>query len=308
MREGFQIGPLLIRYYALIIMAGVLVAAWLATVEAKRREKDTEMIWDMLPWLVIGGIIGARLWHIFTPDAESVKAGVTTAWYLSHPLDALAIWKGGLGIPGGVIGGCVALLIYAKQKKESFLEWADIIVPGLAVAQAIGRWGNFVNQEVYGLPSELPWAIYIDPAHRIAEFANVERYHPLFLYESLLNLLAAGILLIVGRKYKEKLLKGDLFLTYLILYPVIRFSLEFLRLVISPVAGININQTIMAVIAVISAIILIYRHTRKPQAVTEEILLSDISDSESEVNLEDSLSEETQENSLPESSNDILKE
>ena len=275
MREGFQIGPLTIRYYALIIMAGVLLAAWLATVEAKRKEKDPEYIWDMLPWLVIGGIIGARLWHIFTPDAESVKAGITTAWYLKHPLDALAIWKGGLGIPGAVIGGCVALLIYAKQKKQSFLEWADIVVPGLAVAQAVGRWGNFINQEVYGLPSDLPWAIYIDPAHRIKELASVERYHPLFLYESLLNLLAAGILLIIGRKYKEKLLNGDLFLIYLILYPVIRFGLEFLRLVISPVAGININQTTMAVIAVVAAAILIFRHAQKPKTQPEEILLSE---------------------------------
>jgi phosphatidylglycerol:prolipoprotein diacylglycerol transferase len=274
MREGFQIGPLIIRYYALIIMAGVFVAAWLSTVEAKRRGKDTEKIWDMLPWIVIGGIIGARIWHILTPDAESVKAGITTGWYLAHPLDAIAIWKGGLGIPGGVIGGALALLIYTRRSKEDFLEWADIIVPGLAVAQAIGRWGNFVNQELYGLPSELPWAIYIDPEHRISEFASVERYHPLFLYESLLNLLAAGILLIVGRKYKEKLLKGDLFIIYLILYPVIRFSLEFLRLVISPVGGININQTVMAVVAVTSAVILIVRHKRNSQLISDEIMLS----------------------------------
>ena len=205
MREGIQIGPIIIRYYALIIMAGVIVAAWLSTGEAKRREKDGEMIWDMLPWIVIGGILGARIWHILTPPASMVEMGLTTNYYFTHPLEMLAIWKGGLGIPGAVIGGALALWIYTRKHNDSFLEWADIVAPGLALAQAIGRWGNFVNQEVYGSPSDLPWAIKIDPLHRLPGFETVETYHPLFLYESLLNILVAGILLLVGRKYKNKL-------------------------------------------------------------------------------------------------------
>ena len=261
MREGIQIGPIIIRYYALIIMAGVIVAAWLSTVEAKRREKDGEMIWDMLPWIVIGGILGARIWHILTPPASMVEMGLTTNYYFTHPLEMLAIWKGGLGIPGAVIGGALALWIYTRKHNDSFLEWADIVAPGLALAQAIGRWGNFVNQEVYGSPSDLPWAIKIDPLHRLPGFETVETYHPLFLYESLLNILVAGILLLVGRKYKNKLFKGDIFFLYLVLYPVIRFGLEFLRLDPSPVAGLNINQTFMAVVAIAASVLLILRHT-----------------------------------------------
>ncbi len=275
MSEGIKIGPLIIRYYALIIMAGVVAAAWLSTVEAKRRGYKSDFVWDVLPWVVIGGIIGARLWHIFTPPASMVEQGITTKYYLTHPLDAIAIWKGGVGIPGAIIGGALALLIYNKKTKTSFLEWADIIMPGLALAQAIGRWGNYVNQEVYGAPTDLPWAITIDQAHRLPAFRDYSTYHPLFLYESLLNLLTMAILLIVGRKLKDKLKRGDIFLMYLVCYPTIRFFLEFLRLDPSPVAGININQTVMGIVAVVALTLLIVRHVVKPKTQpVEEILLS----------------------------------
>ncbi len=281
MPQGFQIGPLTIRYYALIILAGALLGAWLASVEAKRRGKDGNLVWDILPWLLVGGIIGARLWHVFTPSASNVAMGLTTKYYLTHPLQILMIWNGGLGIPGAVIGGALALWIYCRATKQKFLEWADIIAPGLLIGQAIGRWGNFINQELYGSPSNLPWAITIDPRYRLPGFETVAKYHPLFLYESVLNLLAAGILLYVGRKYKTKLYRGDIFLLYLVLYPVIRFALEYLRLDPSPVAGININQTVMGIVAVLSITILIIRHTiRRPKDVqeleTEGIDISDM--------------------------------
>ena len=270
MPQGFQIGPLTIRYYALIILAGALLGAWLASVEAKRRGKDGNLVWDILPWLLVGGIIGARLWHVFTPSASNVAMGLTTKYYLTHPLQILMIWNGGLGIPGAVIGGALALWIYCRATKQKFLEWADIIAPGLLIGQAIGRWGNFINQELYGSPSNLPWAITIDPRYRLPGFETVAKYHPLFLYESVLNLLAAGILLYVGRKYKNKLYRGDIFLLYLVLYPVIRFALEYLRLDPSPVAGININQTVMGIVVVFSITILIIRHTiRRPKDVQE---------------------------------------
>ena len=281
MPQGFQIGPLTIRYYALIILAGALLGAWLASVEAKRRGKDGNLVWDILPWLLVDGIIGARLWHVFTPSASNVAMGLTTKYYLTHPLQILMIWNGGLGIPGAVIGGALALWIYCRATKQKFLEWADIIAPGLLIGQAIGRWGNFINQELYGSPSNLPWAITIDPRYRLPGFETVAKYHPLFLYESVLNLLAAGILLYVGRKYKNKLYRGDIFLLYLVLYPVIRFALEYLRLDPSPVAGININQTVMGIVAVFSITILIIRHTiRRPKDVqeleTEGIDISDM--------------------------------
>ncbi|HWQ47241.1 MAG TPA: prolipoprotein diacylglyceryl transferase [Longilinea sp.] len=259
-RTGFSIGPLEVHWYGVILMFGALMAAILAAREAKRRGIDPEMVWDMLPWALIGGIIGARLWHIFTPSASNVAAGLTTAYYLSHPLAILEVWNGGLGIPGAIAGGALAVWIYNRNKPISFAEWTDIVAPGLALAQAIGRWGNFVNQELYGAPSTLPWAIYIDEAHRLPAFSDVATYHPLFLYESIWNLLNLGLLLWLNRRFGEKLRHGDLFMVYMGFYAIGRFSLEFLRLDTSQIVGINANQALMIVLLVVSTVVLLWRH------------------------------------------------
>lgn len=269
-REGIVIGgKLVLHFYGLIIVFGAIMAAFLAASEVKRRKISTDYVWDMLPWALIGGIIGARIWHILTP---SELMGVTAAYYFTHPLDALAIWKGGLGIPGAVIGGALAVYIYTKKKGLNFLQWTDMLAPGLLLAQAIGRWGNFINQEIYGLPTNLPWAIFIDPTRRLKEYLDVAYYHPLFLYESLWNLINMGLLLWIGRRFASKLMNGDIFLIYCIMYPVTRFTLEFLRLDSSQVAGININQTIMGIVAVVATVILILRHTlhKKQASVLEK--------------------------------------
>jgi phosphatidylglycerol:prolipoprotein diacylglycerol transferase len=260
---GIEVGPLFIRFYGIIIMIGVVAAAWLAEREARRRGLNGELVWDALVWVLIAGIIGARIWHILTPP-ESMKAvGITTEFYLTHPLDAIAIWQGGLGIPGAIIGGLIALYFFARRNKLNFLVWIDIAAPALALAQAIGRWGNFVNQELYGRPTDLPWGIYIDPQYRLPGFQDQAYYHPLFLYESLWNLANLGLLLWLGRRYQDRLKPGDLFLVYLIIYPLGRFLLEFLRLDPSRVAGINANQILMLVVAVLSVGTLIWRHRQQ---------------------------------------------
>ena len=138
--------------------------------------------------------------------------------------------------------------------------WLDLAAPGLALAQAIGRWGNFFNQELYGAPTNLPWKLSIDPAHRLAGFENVAYYHPLFLYECLWNLANMAILLWVSRRFSDRLKTGDIFLGYLIIYPLGRFLLDFLRLDASRLAGINANQTLSAIVAVVATGILIWRH------------------------------------------------
>ena len=262
MISQITIGPLTIHFYGIIIMLGVLAAAWVASREAHRRGEDSEVIWDALVWVVIGGVLGARIWHILTPPESMVVQGLTTMYYLTHPLDALAIWRGGLGIPGAVIGGVLTLYWYSRRHGLHFALWADIMAPGLALGQAIGRWGNFFNQELYGAPSNLPWALYIEPQYRLAGYETVERYHPLFLYESLYNLANMVLLLWIARRFKESLKPGDVFLTYLIIYPVGRFFLEFLRLDASKVIGLNINQTFMLVVALVSGISLFVRHRK----------------------------------------------
>lgn len=255
------IGTIPIYFYALIIVSGIILAAWLASWEARRRDLNPEIIWDVLVWVLVAGIIGARLWHVFTPPPSMQAQGITTWFYLTHPLDLINIRNGGLGIPGAVIGGVVALYWYAHKKKISFAVLADVASPALALGQAIGRWGNFFNQELYGAPTDLPWGITID---RETGYPPGTRFHPLFLYESIYSLLNMLFLLWLSRRYKERLLPGDVFIVYLIIYPLGRFLLDFIRPDNAQVSGININQAIMLVVALVSAAWLAYRHRRRP--------------------------------------------
>ncbi len=251
-----------IYYYGIILMTGAMVGGLLAQKEAIRRGHNSEIIWDLLIWLIISGIGGARLWHVFTPSPSLIAQGIDTYYYLTHPLDLLNLRRGGLGIPGAVIGGAIALLFFARKYKLYFVEWVDIIAPGLALGQAVGRWGNYFNQELYGAPTNLPWKIFIEPAHRLPGFADKEYFHPLFLYESLWNLANMALLIWLTRRFADKLKTGDIFLVYLIVYPVGRFLLDFLRLDASQLGGVNANQTFMAVVAVLASLLLIWRHWR----------------------------------------------
>jgi phosphatidylglycerol:prolipoprotein diacylglycerol transferase len=270
MPDGFYIGPLKIYFYGIIIMLGAVAAAFLAEREARRKGLNSELVWDALVWVLIGGIIGARIWHILTPPPSMQAVGITTGYYLTHPLDMLAIRRGGLGIPGGVIGGALALLWFSRRHKLNFLTWADIAAPAVALGQAIGRWGNFTNQELYGAPTDLPWKIFIKPDNRLPEFADQAYYHPLFLYESLWNFANMLFLLWLGRRYEDRLRPGDLFLTYLVTYPIGRFLFEFLRLDAAQVGGLNANQAVMAIVAVASAALLYFRHRQKPAGAAQE--------------------------------------
>jgi phosphatidylglycerol---prolipoprotein diacylglyceryl transferase len=255
-----NIGPIPIHLYAIAIMTGVVLAALLAQKEATRRGQDGALVWDMLVWVLIAGIIGARIWHILTPTPSAIAQGLTTEYYLTHPLEAIAIWNGGLGIFGAVAGGAIALFFFTRRHHLSMLMWLDILAPSVALGQAIGRWGNFFNQELYGGPTNLPWAIYIDPQHRLVGFENIAYYHPLFLYEMLWNLASVVFLLWLARRFANRLKTGDIFFVYLITYPMIRFLLEFLRLDSSELAGINANQVLALVILIIAGSILFLRH------------------------------------------------
>jgi phosphatidylglycerol:prolipoprotein diacylglycerol transferase len=267
---GIHIGNLLyLRYYGIILVAGAFLGGYVASLEARRRGHNPDHVWDAILWALLLGILGARLWHIFTPPPSSLAVGNTTLWYLTHPLvitdrgieGALAVWQGGLGIPGAVAGGMLGLYLYTRRAKLRFPEWADIATPGLALGQAVGRWGNLVNQELYGRPTTLPWAINIDPAYRVAGYTDPAlRFHPTFLYESIGNLLICLFLLYLARRFAGRLRDGDLFLVYLILYPVLRFLLEFIRLDSSQLFDFNANQTLMAVVALIAGYVLYQRH------------------------------------------------
>jgi phosphatidylglycerol:prolipoprotein diacylglycerol transferase len=267
---GIHFGNVLyLRYYGIILIAGAFLGGYVASLEARRRGHNPDHVWDAILWTLIFGIVGARLWHIFTPPPSLVAIGHDTMWYLTNPITfasgraegALVIWEGGLGIPGAVAGGLLGLYIYTRRNKLKFTEWADIAAPALALGQAIGRWGNFVNQELYGAPTTLPWAISIDAPYRVAGYTDPAlKFHPLFLYESIGNLLICLALLYLARRYAGRLKMGDLFLVYLVLYPILRFALEFIRLDSSELFNLNANQTLMAIVAVVTGYVIYARH------------------------------------------------
>jgi phosphatidylglycerol---prolipoprotein diacylglyceryl transferase len=258
--EGLSFGPLLIRWNGLVLALGIAAGALLAAREAKLRDYDPQIIYDLFLPLTIWGLICARLWHILTPPLSSVQLGLTTHYYLSHPLDVIAVWVGGVGIPGAWIGGSIALLFFAHKNEISYWELADILTPGLALAHAIGRLGNFFNQELYGLPTNLPWKLFIEPAYRLVGFESVNYYHPLFAYESILSFVYVIFLLWLSRRFYGIMRTGDLFLVYIGISSLTRYLLEFLRLDVALVYGVNVNQLFFAIVFVSAGISLYLRH------------------------------------------------
>jgi len=260
---GIHLGPLYIHYYGLLLVAGAFCGGYLASLEARRRGLNPDIVWDAMIYALVAGIIGARLWHIFTPPPSMVAQGITTQYYLTHPLEAINTTKGGLGIPGAVAGGLLGLYIFCRIGKLNFVQWIDIVAPALALGQAVGRWGNFVNQELYGAPTTLPWGLTIDAAHRVPGFTDPAlKFHPAFLYESIGNLLICLALLYLGRRWAERLRTGDLFLIYLFLYPLLRIGLEFIRLDSAQTFGLNTNQTLMLGLMLAAGAALVSRHRR----------------------------------------------
>jgi phosphatidylglycerol:prolipoprotein diacylglycerol transferase len=260
---GINIGPLTFHFYGLIIMLGVVaggfVARWLLQ---QMDEDDPDVIWDALIWVLILGVIGARLYHVFTPSKSLLEAGIDTRYYLTHPIDLIAAWRGGMGMPGAIIGGALGLWIFARRNNFNVLKLLDAVAPATALGQAIGRWGNFVNQELYGPPTDLPWGIFIRPENRLSGYESFTHFHPLFLYESIWNLANLVFLVWLWRRFGDKFKPGDLFLTYLITYPIGRFMLEFIRIDFVPLFGINFNQMLSLLVALASAGLIYWRHRR----------------------------------------------
>ncbi len=267
-RRGLEIGPFdlfgvtinpMFHWYGLIIVAGIMAAAGVADWMAKRDDKDSDHVWNGLIWVVFLAIVFARLWHVLFPSVSSAR---TAHWYLTHPLDLhegpLIIWSGGLSIFGAVIGGVLGVLIYTYRQKLDVLSWIDIAAVVVPLGQAIGRWGNYVNEELYGKPTDLPWGIRIDnPPTKYIEHTH---FHPLFLYESLWCLLTFGVLLFVWLRYRDRLKHGDFLLFYLIAYSFARFFLEFLRIEVTEAGGINVSQAYCVVAGGLSLVLLAYRH------------------------------------------------
>lgn len=221
-----KIGPVEIHWYGVIIASAVLLAGIVGTAEARRRGENPDIGWSMLLPVLVLAVIGARLYHVIH------------MWdFYSQNLDLIPqIWRGGLGIPGAVVGGVLAIWLYTRYAHLNTLRWFDIFASGMLLGQAIGRLGNFVNQELYGPPTSLPWGIPIDAAHRVGPWTDLAaypvdttRFHPLFGYEGLLNLLGLVLILWIARRFAHRLYDGDVLMMYLVWYSGVRIYLETFR-------------------------------------------------------------------------------
>lgn len=218
----FEVGPIVLRWYGLLIAIAVLLGVTLSQYLAKYRSLDPELLGDLAIWLVIAAIPCARLYYVLFQWQQ----------YAQRPEDIIAIWKGGIAIHGAIIGGTIATIIFARLKRVSFWQLLDLVAPSLILGQAIGRWGNFFNSEAFGKPTDLPWKLFIASPYRPVDLINYDYFHPTFLYESLWNISIFILLLWLffwGLKRTNRLKTGTLAAVYLIGYSLGRVWIEWLR-------------------------------------------------------------------------------
>lgn len=242
--------------------------AWLD--DAPWRQWNPEHVWNGLLWCLVLAIVGARLYHVFTPSPSMAEVGINSpADYFRNPMQLINLRRGGLGIYGGIAGGALGLLLYSNRHRMSAMKWADVAVIGVALGQFIGRWGNFFNQELYGRPTTVPWAVWIEPQYRLTGYTEFSRFHPAFLYESIWNLLAFLVLFMLWRRYRRRLLDGDIMASYLILYAVGRVLMETVRLDSRPFnfGSLTLHVPIATVVSVVVALAMaawiVWRHRER---------------------------------------------
>jgi phosphatidylglycerol:prolipoprotein diacylglycerol transferase len=234
---AFQLGPIAVHWYGIIIAAAVLAGGAIGTLEARRRGEDPERGWGMLMLVIVTSVIAARAYHVIHE----------WSYYSQHPDLIPQVWLGGIGIPGAIAGGAFGIWLYTRRAHLNTARWLDIFAPALLLGQAIGRLGNYVNQELYGPPLQqcgtghflpcLGFGIPIDAAHRVdtpwtslAQFpVDTTRFVPMFAYEAILNLIGMVVLLYVARRFARRLYDGDVALMYIVWYGAVRSLLEGYR-------------------------------------------------------------------------------
>jgi phosphatidylglycerol---prolipoprotein diacylglyceryl transferase len=250
-----EVGPLTLSYYGLFIALGIMVATWLTGRELKRRGYDPTLALEALLFVVPFGVVGARTYYVVAnldTYAEPFRAG-------------LEIWIGGLDIYGAIAGGLVGLVIFAWLRGISPLALADAAAPGVVLGQAVGRWGDYFNQELFGEPSGLPWAIRISPENRPPELADAQTFHPAFLYESLWNALVCLLLLWVARRFGG-LRDGTIFVLYVILFTAGHLAVDAIRLEAAALPIVELvrgNLLLLGgVLVLVTTSLLVLRHYR----------------------------------------------
>jgi phosphatidylglycerol:prolipoprotein diacylglycerol transferase len=258
---AFQLGPISLPWYGIGYAVGLFLAAWVIMREARRRGLDPDLVPSGMIVVAVAALIGGRAYHVIDQ------------WQL-YKDDLLKIVQppySGLGAYGGLVTGIIALFLYTRWKRLEFWTWTDIAAPGVFVMQAVARWGNFFNQELYGPPTNLPWGIAIDCAHRVTEYACPpgsdpsatlgQHFQPMFLYESLSGAIGAVTLLWLARRFGRRLRPGDLAMVFIIWYSLVRFALEFMRAGYNwTFFGIPTAQVVSMAFVAFAALVLSYRH------------------------------------------------
>lgn len=258
----FQPSPILfswkglnIHWYGLFIVLGIILGTTVATKLGRYYRVSKELILDLAFWLILSSIVGARLYYIF----------LKFSYYSADPIEILKIWKGGLAIHGAIIGGLIVLILFARfasglsgNAKKNFWLLASLVAPAAVLGQAIGRWGNYFNQELFGKPTNLPWGIPIQLSNRPVEFINQKFFHPAFLYESLGDLVIflalIGLHVWIIKKHKRNY--EIVAVGYLVLYSILRFGMEFIRIDKTPIIwGLRLPQ-VASIIIIILALLL----------------------------------------------------
>jgi prolipoprotein diacylglyceryl transferase len=261
-----DVGPLSIHFYGLTLLVAIAAAVAISGIRWTRRGGDWDLIFRCAVWGVAAGIVGARLYHVITSWDE-----LPDEWW-----GPFAIWKGGLGVWGGIGLGVIVGAIVAKRSGANVAQLADCAAPALLVAQGIGRFGNWWNQELYGGPTDLPWGLEISPENRQIEYIESETFHPTFLYEALWSFSAAAILLLVERMFRLR--PGNLFALYVLLYSIGRLWIETLRVDPShEIGGVRLNVYVAGIAALIALAVFVWRQRtwkrghapppRKPEAM-----------------------------------------
>ena len=238
--SSFSLGPLTIHAYALWILLGIFVALWLTTRRWVERGGDPEKVADVAFWAIPFGIVGGRIYHVISSPAAYFGEG-------GNPWDAFKIWEGGLGIWGAVALGAGGAWIGARRAGVSFVTFLDAAAPGVLLAQAIGRMGNYFNQELFGGPTDLPWGLEIDPAFRPEGYEQFATFHPTFLYELLWNVAGAALIIYLDRRFDLR--GGRVFWLYVMVYVSGRLWIEGVRIDDAVmIGGLRINEWVSIVV------------------------------------------------------------
>ncbi len=265
---ALHLGPIPVYWYGICYAVGIAASYTVITREANRRGLNAALVDNGIIIVAAAALAGGRAYHVIDQ----------WALYQDNLLKIVMPPYTGLGVYGGIITGVIAAFVIVRRWRQPFWKWADVIAPGIFVMQAIGRWGNFFNQELYGPPTNLPWGIAIDCAHRIGDHgiaqwpcpqfpAETTAFQPLFLYESVSGLIGAAVLLMLARRFGPRMRPGDLFLVWGMWYAAVRFGLETFREGNWTLGGIPTAMVISTLVFVAAGAVLVYRH--RPGSTTE---------------------------------------